>query len=455
MSEIDIFQGIDFQPLEPDEDLNYNKTQPHSERSERALLGGVLIDAEAYQDVQYLTPQHFYISKNRYIWETIQNLNRHHQPIDYLTVCTDLADTGHLQDVGGPAEVMSLINSTPSSLNVPAYAERLTQELAARLMLQCATALAQAAYDRKGDRREAVMAVMDRLAKINTNQRGAVHISQYLSRIYDDVDALIKHPRNLAGIDTDLPDYNASTGGLITRTTTLISGDPGTGKTILLMQLLVAAAKHGHGAALYELDVTGELPLYRQISGMSGITTWALRTGRIEGADIPMFTHAIDTLAQYDVYISEDTSLTTQDIRADLYRLKAHGVEVFGVDMTSQLNDDAPTENEFNRIVNKRLHDTAKDLNMHGLCIGDMTKAGIVGTVTGQGAVGGTAKSLHVHDNILRLRKDKDNELKLIGTWEKLRDPMGKQTIMEFIKKPNFPMFENQTKPPAKSGPRL
>src|SRR5512138_3221145 len=87
------------------------QSQPHSRPAEEAVLGAVLIDAEAYYSVaQFLRPDDFYIVRNRWVWEAFTRLHERRAPIDYLTVCEELEQQGQLAEIGGPAYVMTLIN---------------------------------------------------------------------------------------------------------------------------------------------------------------------------------------------------------------------------------------------------------------------------------------------------------------------------------------------------------
>ena len=117
---------------------------PHSRQAEEAVLGAVLIDPEAYFTVsQFLKPDDFYIVRNRWIWEAFTRLHEKRRPIDYLTVTQDLEQQSQLEEVGGQAYLMTLINQTPSSLNVGAYAHLVEEHSLRRRMLPAANELAQ------------------------------------------------------------------------------------------------------------------------------------------------------------------------------------------------------------------------------------------------------------------------------------------------------------------------
>jgi replicative DNA helicase len=419
---------------------------PQDKEAEQAVLGSVLIDPEAVEQFQYLTPEHFYIVRHKWIYAVMLELRQAGQDVDILTVGKALDRAGKLEEAGGMPYLMALINKTPTSLHAESYARIVVEVARDRQMVEIATQIAQAGMTRQADKSAAISAAIEQLSRIHNGKTGAVHWSAWLSQVYDEVEEAIKTKPELIGIPTGLPDWNAITGGLVKKTTTLLSGDPGTGKTVLMMQVLVAAAREGHRAALYEFDVSAMQVTRREVSSRTDILTRSLRLGKLTEAEIPAFTHAIEELSRLGVYICEETGWTTQDLRVDLHRLKdAYGVELFGVDMIDDFADPAPDENTFDRLVNTRVHECAKDLDLAGLIIGKMTKSGISGAVKGQGGVGGTAKTLHTHDDImiLKLADPNDRNGPVNVTWDKLREPFGQGNYMQLLRKPGFPHFEN------------
>ena len=96
---------------------------PHSREAEEAVLGAVLINPEAYYEVaQIIAPDDFYIVRNRWIWESFTRLHEKRTPIDFLTVSEELEKASQMNEIGGSAYLMSLINQTPTSLHAEAYA---------------------------------------------------------------------------------------------------------------------------------------------------------------------------------------------------------------------------------------------------------------------------------------------------------------------------------------------
>lgn len=112
---------------------------PYSQEAEEATIGAVLVNSVTYFAVAaFLQAEDFFILRHRYIWESLTRLHERGEPIDYLTVTQELKDTGHLAEIGGPAYLTQLINSTPTSVHAEVYG-RLVERSATRRRLMAAS----------------------------------------------------------------------------------------------------------------------------------------------------------------------------------------------------------------------------------------------------------------------------------------------------------------------------
>lgn len=434
-----------------DEDLPPTTTvYPHSPANEEAFLGAAILDPEAIRDISLL-PDDFYIRRNQFVYEAVLELQRTGQAVDYITVCTMLERMGRLAEVGGPARITALISGAISSLHVESYAEVIREKARRRRVLNITRKLTAAVFTENGSLESAISEALESLSRAVVRDRGAVHIGEFISQVYDEVQEALDNPQDIFGIPTGFEDWDNITGGLQRGEVVKLSGGPGLGKSLLAMQVLISAAEKGYPGALYELEMSGRQVVRRGISAASKISTAAMRSGKITEEQIPDFIHAIDKMSSLPVYISDSSVMTTMDIRADLQRLKDnYGVAVAVIDYEGLLEDDPEKDdNARSKIISKRVHDIFKDLDIAGISIMDMTKEGIRGNVKGQGAVAGTARSLHDADQIIVMRKHDslDNVVRL--TWEKMREGSADR-FLDLVKLPGLPSFGPVTAPTPK-----
>jgi replicative DNA helicase len=354
--------------------------QLHDREAEEVAIGSILIAPEHLQGSD-LQPGDFHIDRNRWSWEAIRKLEARKQEIDYLTVCKQLEADGRLDDIGGPAYLMGLLNQTPSSLHFAAYAGIVREMATRRQVLKVANDLATAAYDRKRPVDEVINESMVRIPQLARVQNGAQHVSVYAKRHLDRLEIRQKNPLLFSGIPTGFTEYDEITGGLRKGELLLLMGKPGLGKTMWLLTAGFQMGEAGYGGAVYEMETSEEASLDREISRRSDILTESLETGSMTAEEWNAYVNAIDALADPDlpVYLSFETAWTTASLRADLTRLKAeYKIEWFVVDYMKFLNDTyGSDETERQNFISKQLKRICRDLDLAGAVIHSMNKAGL------------------------------------------------------------------------------
>ena len=96
---------------------------PHYDEAERAILGAVLLDNQAFNTAtQILTPDDFFGDANRLIYEAMAALSERSESIDMVTVRVELTRRDALERAGGAAYICSLIDGIPAAANVEHYA---------------------------------------------------------------------------------------------------------------------------------------------------------------------------------------------------------------------------------------------------------------------------------------------------------------------------------------------
>lgn len=356
--------------------------QPNSREAEEAVLGAVLMDQEMYYDVaQFLQAEDFYIVRNRWIWETFSRLVERRAPIDFLTVCEDLENEGHLQEVGGQAYITSLINQTPTSLHAEAYGHIIEEMALRRKMLQSANQLAGLAYDQG----KSVDTVLDEAEKsiFGISERRASTtlqpIDQVLSDVYDRVDQLSKRSDDIYGVPTGLFKLDGLLGGLQKSDLLIIAGRPGMGKTGFMLGVAKnAAQKHKKHVAMFSLEMSNEQLVQRLIAQETGIDSQRLRTGKLNENEWPLFTHAIEVLSDTTIFLDDTPAITPLQLRTKCRRLHLEfNLDLVIVDYLQLMSGDLRNDNRVQEVsyISRNLKVLARELNVPVLVGAQLSRA--------------------------------------------------------------------------------
>ena len=90
--------------------LPHGRVPPHNLDAEKSLLGGILLDTEAFPEVvEIVRAEEFYRDGHRKVFEAMSALFGKSQPIDRITVKDELTAMGAFEAVGGD-EIIDLLD---------------------------------------------------------------------------------------------------------------------------------------------------------------------------------------------------------------------------------------------------------------------------------------------------------------------------------------------------------
>jgi len=354
---------------------------PHSREAEEAVVGAVLINPEVYYDIaQFLSPDDFYIHRNRWIWAAFIRLHESRTPIDLLTLSEDLERAGQLNEIGGSVYLISLINQVPTSLNAESYGRIVEENSLRRRMIQAAKQIASLAY--KGDAIDNVMGEAEK-AVFGVSERRNKHdlqsIRTVLSSYYDRIDDLSKRPEDFHGVPTGFYDLDKLLNGLQPSDLLIIAGRPGQGKTGFLLSVAKnAGLTHKKHVAIFSLEMSNEQVVQRLIAQETGIDSQRLRTGKLLENEWPLFTHAIEVFSDTHIFLDDTPAITPLQLRTKCRRLHMeYGLDLVIVDYLQLMSGDTRNDNRVQEVsqISRNLKVLARELNVPVLAAAQLSRA--------------------------------------------------------------------------------
>ena len=420
---------------------------PYSREAEDALIGSVLVNPESYRDIApYASSDDFYVIRNKWIWAAIETMVRTHIEIDILTLSQALDTDGKLTEIGGQGYLVGLVTNTPSSLHGEYYAKIVQDYSKRRLLIQAASTLAKAAYDKQSEIDSVVPNHISTVLKSLKTDNKTEHVSVGLSALWDDIQKRRDNPQEIFGLSTGIAGLDRITGGIQRQETFMLSGEPGLGKSLLAVQIAFSMAKAGHPGVIYELEMSQLNTLRRSLSNESQVEARQMKSGYVNDAQMSEIGSAIGRMEQLPIFISNSTSWTTASLRADITRLKQdHCIEWYLIDYLGKLKDRNPNGKEFERIgiMGSALHDTCMDLNVAGIIIHTMVKSGYNDNPGMESLAGSTATG-YDPDVAVFITKDESRENKgknIVNlSFGKFREGDGSETL-KLVRRANFPQF--------------
>jgi len=355
---------------------------PHNLEAEEAVLGSLLIDPDAiYEVANFLQPRDFYKAQNKQIYEAILALNERREPLDLLTLTDELRRREQLEEIGGEAVLIGLVNAVPTSVNAAHYGRIVEAASTRRQLINAASTIANLAYEEAED----IAVVIDRAeqALFSVSEERTTRDLTPISRIARDylerIEKLVERGEEIIGVPTGFTDLDRLLGGLNKSDLIILAARPGMGKTSLQNAIaLTAATRYGKRIAIFNLEMSGEQLVQRMLSAETRIDSQRLRRGQLREHEWPIFMEAIGRLSQTRIFIDDTPSITPNQLRTKCRRLYAeHGLDLVIIDYLQLMVTERGHNNRVQEIseISRGLKGLARELNVPVLAAAQLSRA--------------------------------------------------------------------------------
>jgi replicative DNA helicase len=362
-------------------------TPPHSTEAEQAVLGGLLLDTQAWDQVgDSVVADDFYRPDHKLIFDAIGELVAESKAIDVVTVSERLERRGKLGEVGGLAYLSTLVRDTPTAANARAYAQIVRERALLRSLISAGNAIVAAVYSEDGQSaRELVNAAEARVFEIAERgarrSEGAQSVRSMLPELIDKIDEWHSNPDKLRGVASGFVDFDRKTGGLRGGDLVIVAGRPSMGKTTLAINMAenVALDPNVKGSVLiFSMEMPSEQLMTRMLSSVGGVPLHDIRSGRISDQDWARISSATSQLQEARIFIDESPGLTPTELRARSRRVKReHGLDLVVVDYLQLMQVAGTKENRATEIseISRGLKALAKELNVPVIALSQLNRS--------------------------------------------------------------------------------
>jgi len=361
---------------------------PHSSDAECAVLGGIMLDAEAYERLEgVLLSEHFYVEANRRIFACIEDLVARHQPIDALTVKDQLARNQDLDACGGEEYLSRLVSSVPTASNVRHYAQIVRERAVLRQLLSVCSSVSQDVYEdtarEVGDHLDrAEMRVLNVAEAFNQSRPTFSKIGTLMADAYNELQDRYKNQQAVTGVATGFKDLDELTAGMQRGDLIIVAGRPSMGKTAFSMNLAQNAAirsQENHVAAIFSLEMGAEQIAMRMLAVEARVDMGNLRTGRFSADDWRKLASASGSLAEAEIFIDDTPGISVLELRAKCRRLKreAKRLDLVLVDYLQLMSGRGGAERRDQEIseITRSLKGLAKELDVPVIVLSQLNRS--------------------------------------------------------------------------------
>ena len=258
------------------------RTLPHNLDAEASILGGILIKPEVLGHLDMLEPSAFYDHRHRVVFMAMRNLDHARQPIDVVTVESEVEREGKLDAIGGVGFLGELALKVPTAENVIAYAKIVRDHHLIREVALKASRTLERAYEWEYEADEFLGEHIAELQQLDRGYRDASEKIPFISIAdsLDEIDRLSRTPI----YETPFPELNRALGfdGLLAGQVYYLAGGTGFGKTSWLARVVRHHAESGRWALIAFWEMFSGYYTAKMASALVGVHANQILRGRVD-----------------------------------------------------------------------------------------------------------------------------------------------------------------------------
>ena len=375
---------------------------PRNVEAEAAMLGAMMIDNRLADDLlDRLEPAHFYEPLHGRVFAAIRTLRSNDMLATPVTLRPMFEADEAMKELGGPAYLAQLTGSGAGLIGARQFATQIYDLAMLRALVTVGRTLVDRAMDTSEEvnPRAQIEAAEEELFKVSADGGVESHtksFAQATTMAVKMAERALNSGGNLSGVTTGLESMNSKIGGMHHSDLMILAGRPGMGKTSLATNIAFNAAQRwmrdmrdgiapkdsvGAKVAFFSLEMSADQLATRILSEQSGISSEALRMGKISRADFARLASAAAELENLPLFIDDTGGLSIGALHTRVRRLQRRHNNEIGLVVVDYLQlMTAGGKGQDNRVqeiseISRGLKTLAKDLNVPVLALSQLSRA--------------------------------------------------------------------------------
>ncbi|MFZ3590495.1 replicative DNA helicase [Bacillus sp. DJP31] len=363
-------------------DIYADRTPPQNIEAEQAVLGAIFLEPSSLITAsEILIPEDFYRASHQRIFTVMITLSEKGEPVDLVTVTSELADMKLLEEIGNVSYLSDLANSVPTAANIEYYAKMVEEKSILRRLIRTATAIATDGYSQNDEvevlLNEAEKNILD--VSRRRNSGAFQNIKDVLVGAYDNIELLHNRVGDVTGIATGFSELDRMTAGFQRNDLIIVAARPSVGKTAFALNIAQnVATKTDENVAIFSLEMGAQQLVMRMLCAEGNINAQNLRTGQLTPEDWGKLTMAMGSLSNAGIYIDDTPGVKINDIQAKCRRLKQeHGLGMILIDYLQLISGNGRAgENRQQEVseISRSLKSLARELEVPVIALSQLSR---------------------------------------------------------------------------------
>jgi len=359
-----------------------SRTPPASHDAENSVLGCIMLVNDTIDQVlDLLRAEQFYDDQNRRIFSTIVEMYEDgERGIDAVTLKNRLEKKGELEEAGGVAKLLEIMETVPHAAHVEYYAKIVQEKYLQRQLIYVCNDILKDTYHSGDDVNDVLARAEQKMFAISEQQESLdkLDMRSILLDTWDRINERRDQEGTTSGLHTGFIGLNELTSGYQPSELIILAARPSMGKTAFVCNSTLAVAGIAKtGVLLFSLEQSKSELAERLLCIHAKVDGHKVRQGDLSDLDNHALLEGSNELSHYPIFIDDQAGRTMTQIAAISRRMKRQydiGMVIIDYLQLIEAEDkNQPREQQISSIT-RRLKFLAKDLHIPVIALAQLNR---------------------------------------------------------------------------------
>lgn len=330
-----------------DKTLQKGKLPPQAVDQEVYVLGACLQFPKAMDELlSVFTDENvFYKTAHQLIFKAMKILNASSENVDLQSVPEQLIVNGDLDKVGGFYYLIQLTEKVNDSASLDFSARIIMQNYMKRKLISISNDIISNAYDETVDvfdLLESATSKVDGISEMVSKGHTSLSWSDAMFSIPKRVEFLTNNQGSITGLPTGLKAVDKHFSGWQKEDFIVIGADSGMGKTALVLNFMLSAAKEGNAVGMFSMEMS---VIQLAIRGVANESNYHLNQLMRNGFEKQKYFEGLlkvtEELSKLPIYIDDQPALTVLEMKRKARAMKRkNNIKLLVIDFVQMFSGD-------------------------------------------------------------------------------------------------------------------
>ena len=360
---------------------NITKQLPFSEEAEKSVIGAMLLENQAINEVMgKIKAKDFYIEENKILFEIITNMFDNGDEVDLVKVRERVNAKG-LSEKIPTTYITNLCNRLATTANVLDHVKIIEEKSILRKIILTSREMNDLGYQEEKPLQKILDKIETKVFDITDSKqvKGFDNAHDILLETLSDLEEKYASDGDITGLPTGFRDLDNMTSGFQDSDLVIIAARPSMGKTALALNIAQhVALNHDKNVGVFSLEMSKSQLMQRVLCSEAKVNNHRLRTGNLADDDWDKITKVSNEIANSGLHIDDTPSLSVMEAKAKARRLKAsEGLDILFIDYLQLMEGagDANSRQQEIAKISRSLKNLARELDIPVVALSQLNRA--------------------------------------------------------------------------------